>query len=681
MNKSDRLLFQLSRDYFHWVLLSILLGFSGALFNGIGMTLVIPIVINFLGLDIISSSNLPPLLETLFSVFDDIPPQHKLTAMMGTIFLTIALKGLTMFLTSFAAASLAKKVSKKLRKECFQLLLDLDLEYFSKTKLGDLMNYINTEVSRVSTSINNIIQVLTSATSILVFLGILVSISWRLTLISTLVLGLLALVNQIFIKYAKAAGKELSKSSAAYSIHLVEVLSGIRLIKSVANEDMEFRETNYLINNREAANFKSTMSFAAVGPVNEVSSVVGIVILVIAGRIIFSSNLEFFSSIILTYLFILTRLLPFFNKLYSARNQLANASSGVENLEYFLNRADKPIMLPGKRNFDELKSDIHFSSLWFQYPQSDQWNLQNIDITLPKGNTLALVGSSGAGKSTMADLLARFYDPTKGEIKIDGTDLKEYDVHQYRKKIGIVSQETFLFNTSVRENIKYGYPSATDEDVFQAAKLANAADFILALPEGFDTQIGDRGVRLSGGQRQRLSIARALLQNPEILILDEATSALDTVSERLVQQALENLSQDRTTLVIAHRLSTIKKADEIAVLDKGEIVEVGDHQTLLQQGGHYAHLHSIQFSDTAEDSAPSDETMSELNLAQNSLSEVSYKIRSQMNGILGVLELLSYGAEDASKEEQEYTSQAYQASLGVLQSLEVLEHKIIAGKQ
>ena len=220
-----------------------------------------------------------------------------------------------------------------------------------------------------------------------------------------------------------------------------------------------------------------------------------------------------------------------------------------------------------------------------------------MSLYLPRGTTLALVGSSGAGKSTIADLLPRFYDPISGHITIDGVDLREYDLQSLRKAMGIVSQDTFLFNDTVGNNIAYGKPEASGEEIMTAAKRANAYEFISKLPQEFDTLIGDRGVMLSGGQRQRLAIARALLQNPEILILDEATSALDTVSERLVQSAIDDLSRDRTTLVIAHRLSTVQKADQIAVLDQGCVVEVGTHEELLQKGSYYSRLYSMQFSE------------------------------------------------------------------------------------
>jgi ATP-binding cassette, subfamily B, bacterial MsbA len=316
-------------------------------------------------------------------------------------------------------------------------------------------------------------------------------------------------------------------------------------------------------------------------------------------------------------------------------------------------------MLNGTVPYTHLRSGIYFNNLSFSYPNHKTLVLKGIDLFWPQGTTLALVGSSGSGKSTLADLLPRFYDPTEGYISIDGTDLREYELKSLRKAMGIVSQDTFLFNASVRDNIAYARQEATDEEIVEAAKGANAYEFIEQLADGLDTQIGDRGVILSGGQRQRISIARALLQNPEILILDEATSSLDTVSERYVQEAIEKLSCNRTTLVIAHRLSTVQKADKIAVIDRGQVVEIGCHEELLTKGGYYTRLYSMQFAEeTARDEA---------------LIRGSYEIRTRLTPMIAYLKLLVDEMVDSPEERDELIRESFHSAANILKTLEFIE--------
>ncbi|MGF1521080.1 MAG: ABC transporter ATP-binding protein [Leptolyngbyaceae cyanobacterium] len=653
--------------------LSVALGFSGAIFNGIGLTLIIPLIMTLVGVEIVDFDKFPPVLRSIFQVFDSVPENYRLPTMIGCVVLAIIFKSVANYASALTTGVLNRRFSSSLRRNSYRLLLDVDLDYFSDMRLGDLMNYINNEVNRTATAASTLIGLTTTSITILVFTGILIQFSWKLTLITTLLLGPVTLINQFSLRQSKLAGRKISKAAAALSRHAIEVLSGIRLVKSVAHEEVEYGTLKKLVLHRERAAYESQLIFASVAPINEVSNTFVLITLVVIGRLLFSDT-QVFASVAGSYLLVLRNLLPLVGQLNSARNKLANTSASVEIMQSFLCRDDKPIMPSGDHVIGDLKEGIRFRDVWFRYPNSERWNLQSINLVLPKGHTLALVGASGAGKSTMADLLARFYDPSEGAIEIDGVDLRKCGLHQYRKKIGIVSQETFLFNASVRDNIRYGCLNATDEAVFQAAKQANALEFIQNLPDGFDTLIGDRGVLLSGGQRQRLAIARALLQNPEILILDEATSALDTVSEKLVQQALEDLSKERTTLVIAHRLSTVQNADQIAALDQGKVVEVGTHQELLRKGGYYANLHSIQFD---EDASAQETHAIEAEALQDDFSKVSFEIRSQLNGMMGLLGFLNEDMFEVPGEYEELTEQAYQSTLTVLQSLETLEKKVL----
>ncbi|NEO28815.1 MAG: ATP-binding cassette domain-containing protein, partial [Kamptonema sp. SIO4C4] len=303
--------------------------------------------------------------------------------------------------------------------------------------------------------------------------------------------------------------------------------------------------------------------------------------------------------------------------------------------------------------------------------------LDNINLWVPKGKTVALVGSSGAGKSTLVDLVPRYYDPIAGQITLDGTDLREFNMHDLRRAMGVVSQDTFLFNNTIAYNIAYGKEDATHEDIMAAAKRANAYDFIMDLPNGFETDIGDRGVMLSGGQRQRIAIARALLRNPDILILDEATSALDTISERLVQEAIDELCRDRTTLVIAHRLSTVRQAHKIAVMEKGHIVEVGNHEELLEMDGQYANLHAMQFGKkkTKRVVLPTNAALirTSIRASQELRTRLSYEVRTRLNGMLGTLQLITDDLVDTPEEKQELIEESYEAALALLNTLAFFE--------
>jgi ABC-type multidrug transport system fused ATPase/permease subunit len=374
----------------------------------------------------------------------------------------------------------------------------------------------------------------------------------------------------------------------------METLTGIQLIKATANEEKEYRRLLQAIENCEKADFLAQANSAAIAPLSEVMSLFAILLIVGLGNVFFPTQIASLSAILLTYLFLLFRLLPLIAQLNGFRSKFANRASSIKAVNEFLRRDNKPFSKNGNCHYVPIAQGIHFDGVSFAYGDRAPQVLDGIDLQLYRGETLALVGASGAGKSTVAKLLPRFYNPTAGKITLDGRDLREFDVKSLRKAMGIVSQETVLFNESVFENIAYGKPHATEAEVIEAAKQAKAYEFIVELPQGFQTKIGDRGICLSGGQRQRLAIARTLLQDPDILILDEATSALDAISERAIREAIENLSRNRTTLAIAHRLSAVQNADRIAVLDKGRIVEIGTHDQLLARGGHYTQLYRMQ---------------------------------------------------------------------------------------
>ncbi|MEM6255607.1 MAG: ABC transporter ATP-binding protein [Cyanobacteria bacterium P01_D01_bin.156] len=669
---STRLLVQSLLKYPVLLSLTVLLGFSGALFNGVSTLLILPILLELLGQGANYSSSLPPILQKFTSLFDGLPEGARLHVMATAVVVVIILKSLSSYASALTAGTLNRKLAMSLRRQGLRLLLDVDLGYFAQTKIGDLINQLNVEVNRTTIAIRNLTRIVIVLITIAVFVVFLVLTSWQLTVISLTALGSVTLLNQIVVKRSKNLGKELSKISKAYSSRVFEVLSGIRLVKATANEDQEYQVLDQMIVERESAQFNSQLIFAGIGPFNEIINILALMVIAVLGRVAFSNQLELFSASLLTYLIILFRMLPYIGQLNSHRSTLANTAASVEIVTALLRRDDKPFMPRGANLYRSLQKGIHFRQIRFSYPGHDNEVLCGIDLFLPKGETLALVGASGAGKSTLVDLLPRFYDPMEGSIELDGVDLKTIDLHSYRSNLGIVSQETFLFNASVRINLLYGRPEATEEELIQAAKQANAYEFIQRLPQGFDTMIGDRGVLLSGGQRQRLAIARALLQDPDILILDEATSALDTVSERLVQNAIDDLSRGRTTLVIAHRLSTIYDADQIAVLDRGKVVEVGTHMELLEKRGAYARLHAMQLSKSVRESGNSSLASTILPTYRKAIGQSSYELRSQLNSMIGLLALIQEDVDDPY-EQAELMAHAQNIAVDLLKVVENLE--------
>jgi len=658
---ANKLLLKFATRYPGRIILTVMLGFSGALFNGISTTLIVPVLLSFLE-QAIELRGAPPLIKTLMYPFEGRPENQRLMLMTGAIVLAIFLKNVASYINTLVATSLTRSLTSDLREAGVRLLLDVDLEYYSQTKVGDLINRLGGEIGRTASAVSTAIAMFTTSITVLVFVGLLLSLSWKLTVTATVLLALVAWANQYIINRSKHFGSQLSEMSKDYSVRVLETLTGIRLVKSTGNEEREYQRIKHLIQRREQADFQAQVNYAAIGPINEVVNLIVIILIVFIGRTLFANEIESISTILLTYLLVLIRLIPLISQLNSGRSQFASTSASVEVVNAFLRCHDKPFMLNGSVPYTPLQSGIHFNKISFSYPNNENFFLKEVDLFLPRGTTLALVGASGSGKSTLADLLPRFYDPTEGQISLDGRNLREFELKSLRKAMGIVSQDTFLFNASVRENIAYAKPDATEEEIVEAAKGANAYEFIEQLPQGWDTQIGDRGKILSGGQRQRISIARALLQNPEILILDEATSSLDTVSEKYVQAAIEKLSCDRTTLVIAHRLSTVQKANKIAVIKDGQVVEMGSHKELLAKGGEYTKLYSVQF---AEDSA-----------RDEALIRGSYEIRSSLNFMINFLTVLVDEMGDSSEEREELISKSYDSAANIVKTLESIEYII-----
>ena len=485
------------------------------------------------------------------------------------------------------------KLLDRLRRQIFEQLQAFSLGYFSKTKSGELVNTITTELERIKTAFGGVAFVITRCLVGGVYVSTLLLLSWQLTLLAVMLFGLLAVGLSTLNVRVREVSFETSAANGHFTSTAVEFINGIRTIQAFAAQEFE-RKRFYESSSRVAESLiKITRLMSSVKPLSEsISTAILVSLIIIAfNGILIGKSLPVAS--LLTFFFVLLRLVPTFQDINGTRVTLNSLQGAAVNVKELLRTDNKDYFPNGHLEFSGLKRAINLVSVDFGY-EPQNLVLHNITLTIERGKMTALVGGSGAGKSTLADLIPRFYDPTRGTILIDGVDLKTYEIKSLRQKLAVVSQDTFIFNANVRDNIAYALEGVEEADIVEAARQAYALEFIQQLPEGFDTQLGDRGVRLSGGQRQRLAIARALLRDPEILILDEATSALDSVSERLIQESLEKLSMGRTVIAIAHRLSTITRADQVVVLEQGRIVEQGKYQELLEQRGRLWKYHQMQ---------------------------------------------------------------------------------------
>lgn len=531
----------------------------------------------------------------IFSEFEPI----RMLGMLAVIIICINfLSNLFRYLGAWTIENMRVSTLQRLRNELFCHTIGMNVGFFSEQRKGDVMSRITNDVMLVQFCITNTLQVLAREPFLIIgYIVAMVNISWELTVFAILFLPIVALIVGSIVKRLRHPALKGQERMGDMVATLDESLSGVKLIKSY--NATGFIRRKFVEINAEFSRLMLSMARRQqlASPMSEFLGISAVgVVMVFGGMLVMKGSLNAASFIIYIGMFSqITR------PVRQMIDQFANINQGIAAGERVLGLLDMKPEIEDKEGAKELVSfeeNIELRNVSFSY-DGERKIIDNVSLTIGKGQTIALVGPSGGGKSTLSELLPRFYDPQQGEVLIDGVDIKEYTQESVRRHMSLVAQDTILFNDTIASNIEMGRPGATREEIIEAAKIANAHEFIISSPDGYDTNIGDRGMKLSGGQRQRLSIARAVLKNPEILILDEATSALDTESEKLVQAALDNLLEGRTSVVIAHRLSTIFNADQIIVVDKGHIAERGTHSELLAKGGIYAHLIEMQsFSDS-----------------------------------------------------------------------------------
>jgi subfamily B ATP-binding cassette protein MsbA len=583
------------REFKHFrriALLAVLFTLLAAAFEGFGVGFILAFIHS------ITSSNAQPI-HTGVEWFDiwilgvNASVTERLCRISALILLTTLFRLGLMYLGRLYVFTAQYILGYRLSLRAFDQLQALSLRYFAKTRAGNLVNSLTSEIGQITSAFDVMSIFITKGSTLLVYVGSMLLLSWQLTIISVMLFILLSVGLTTLIAKIREASFETTRARRRYTSVSLEYINGIRTVHAFAAQAFERKRFNGASLQLLQASTKSRAAQALIEPISEGVATTILVGILFLAFVVLIPEQQLHTAQLLTFLFVLMRVMPVRRQLDSARAKLSNFQGSLSNVRELLRTDNKTYLKNGKVQFSGLRQAIEFVAVDFGYEPNEPV-LRNISLTIKQGQMTALVGASGAGKSTLVDLIPRFYDPISGRILIDGIDLREFEINTLRRKLAIVSQDTFIFNASVRENIAYAMEEVDEAAIWEAARLANALEFIQKMPQGFDTQLGERGIRLSGGQRQRIAIARALLRNPEILILDEATSALDSVSERLIQESLEKLSVGRTVIAIAHRLSTIIRADKVVVLEQGRIIEQGTYQELLQQHGKLWNYHQMQ---------------------------------------------------------------------------------------
>ncbi|MDP8299927.1 MAG: ABC transporter transmembrane domain-containing protein [Candidatus Tantalella remota] len=577
-----------------------------SLFGASPLALIIPLVDRIIsGKDIIipAGVELPTMIDNLIIQVNGMSRLQLLNTMTLMIVIIFLLKGVSEFLKSYLMSDVSQRVIRDVKNTIYQKLQGLSMDFYSHHPTGQLMSSITYDAAVIRDAIGSgVADSFAQPIELVFYAGMLITLKiyggvpWSFIIISMVLFPLILLPVIKIGKRLRSISKSSQEKIGDINNMLLETISGIKLVKSFCMEDYEakhFEEQNQIF---YKLNMKSVKRMKIVSPMTELMGVGCIaIILWMAGKSIVNGDLSagVFSAF-MAAVFSMMKPVKKLSNVYGINQQALAATERIFKL------IDEPVTIqekPGAVELDAFEKGLLFEGVSFTYEKNKEDVLQDIDLSIKKGEIVALVGPSGGGKSTLVNLIPRFYDPGKGLVRIDGTDLRDMSIRSLRGKIGLVTQETLLFNDSVKANISYGHENIDEEQLVSVAKAANAHRFIKDFPDGYNTIIGERGLKISGGQRQRIAIARAIYKNPPILIFDEATSQLDTESEKLVQEAINNLMEGRTSIVIAHRLSTIQHADKIVVVDKGRITDSGRHNELLDRSPLYKKLYEMQFAD------------------------------------------------------------------------------------
>ncbi|AWB44403.1 multidrug ABC transporter ATP-binding protein [Paenibacillus sp. CAA11] len=577
--KQMKAYFTFVKPYKKWIILTLLIGMLK-----FGIPSLLPLVLKYVVDDLLMNGALTAARKI----------NHLLLVLGGSLFLFIVIRGPVEYYRQYFAQYITAKILFDLRNKLYEHLQRLSLRYYQNTKIGEIISRFINDAEQTKNIVEvGLMNVWLDLFTLVFVLGFMLYLNPVLTLVAIAVLPLYALSVNLLYKRLKKLTKDRSAALAGIQAYLHERMQGISVIRSFAlerHEQKQFAGINGNFLKRAMAHSRwNAWTFAII---NTLTDIAPLLVIGYGGYEVIQGNLTLGTFV--AFFGYLDRLYAPLRRLINSSTVLTQASASWERVIELLREPYDMTDLPEAKLLKPGPAGVVFDKVWFKYNDSGDWVLKNISLDVTPGQTVAFVGMSGGGKSSLVGLIPRFYDIQKGTVSVGGEDVRKLTMHSLRSGIGMVLQENFLFSGSVRDNILLGRPDASEEEIIAAAQAANAHDFIMQLPDGYRTEVGERGVKLSGGQKQRIAIARVFLKNPPILVLDEATSALDLESEHLIQQSLQRLSHSRTTLIVAHRLSTITHADKIYVMKNGEVAESGTHEELMLQAGVYARLYNIQ---------------------------------------------------------------------------------------
>lgn len=577
-------------EFYRWSLpLAVTLGVLASLAEGIGIGLFIPFI-EFIGGTDAATESADGLVGELIDIFAALEPEYRMLVLSVAIFSSIAIKAILSFANQLLVHWLHARIVHRIRSGIMGKLLSVSYRFVEKLESGRIINTLTNETHRTSEAMAELIKFMTNGITLVIYLTLLMLISWKLSLMGLAMMLCISLIAKAITSQSQTLGRAATIASSAATVREIECINGMKVIRTFGQESEELDSFDVCSRLSSRLWFRVEAIRESITPLYEILA---------AGFLVFTlytthgtaGNL----SSLLVFIFILYRMLPIAKTLELSRTYLLTLDGAISEVGSLMDEVVHiPAVKSGEGTFQDLHKGLEIDQVSYRYDSGERPALNRVSLIFQPNKTTALVGPSGSGKSTLINLILGLYEPDTGSIKVDGAELNSLKLDAWRRRIAVVSQDVYLFNLSVKDNIAYGVGEAVQDEVIQAAMHAGAHEFILALPDGYDTRLGERGVRLSGGQQQRIALARAFYRNPEILILDEATNALDSISENHIQHALEALRENRTVIVIAHRLTTVMGADKIVVVDQGCIAEQGTFEELNAGGGLFSRLYQAQ---------------------------------------------------------------------------------------